>query len=172
MEILIPGLILVALMVWLSTRIKRNAAAAFDAERIETEDLIVEKPEGFLHVLNDDSGLLFRAYSKDFGMVGRRDMRQATIEVERHRGSTLDDAVAATKGVAETFTSETPYTEDGERAVDARSTRIRDGGEFQIVHKFVTRGSDVIEARGAVLTENRDDHMSDIEQAIGTLRIR
>ena len=172
MEILIPGLILVALMVWLSTRIKRNAAAAFDAERIETEDLIVEKPEGFLHVLNDDSGLLFRAYSKDFGMVGRRDMRQATIEVERHRGSTLDDAVAAAKGVAETFTSETSYTEDGERAVDARSTRIRDGGEFETVHKFVTRGSDVIEARGAVLTENRDDHMNDIEQAIGTLRIR
>ena len=51
MEILVPGLILVALMVWLSTRIKRNAAAAFDAERVETEDLIVEKPGGFLHVL-------------------------------------------------------------------------------------------------------------------------
>ena len=172
MEILIPGLILVALMAWLSTRIKRNASAAFDAERVETEDLIVEKPEGFLHVLNDDTGLLFRAYSRDFCSVGNKDVRQATIEVERHRGSTLDEAMATAEGSAETFTSETPYTEGSERAIDARSTRIRDGGEFEIVHKFVTRGSDVIEARGAVLTENRDDHMSDIEQAIGTLQVR
>ena len=67
MELLIPGLILVALMVWASTRIKKNAAAAFDAEVIETESFSIRKPEGFLHVLNDDSGLAFRSYSKDFG---------------------------------------------------------------------------------------------------------
>lgn len=172
MEILIPGLILVALMAWLSTRIKRNAAAAFDAERVETADVIVNKPEGFLHVLNDDSGLLFRAYSKAFGKVGRSDMRQATIEVERHRGSALDEVLAAAKGAAETFTSETSYMDGGEKAIDARSTRIRDGGEFEIVHKFVSRGPDVIEARGTVLSEHKDDHMSDIETAVETLKVR
>ena len=85
---------------------------------------------------------------------------------------TFDDVLTAAKGGAERFTSETPYTYGGERAVDALSTLIRDGGEFEVVHKFVTRGSDVIEARGSVLTENRDEHMSAIEQAVGTLRVR
>ena len=172
MEILIPGLILVALMVWLSTRIKRNAAAAFDAERIETDEIVLNKPEGFLHVLNDDSGLLFRAYSREFGRVGDRDVRRATIEVERHVGKSLDEAIAAAETDSETFSAEPPYVEGGERAVDARSRRIRDGGEFEIVHKFATRGSDVIEARGVVLTEHSDDHIRDIERAIGTVELR
>ena len=172
MEILVPGLILVALMVWLSTRIKRNAAAAFDAERIETEELIVDKPEGFLHVLNDDSGLLFRAYSREFGNVGNRDVRRATIEVERHKRASLDEVLTASKSISETLSADPAYIEGGEKAVNARSTRIRDGGEFEIVHKFITHGPDVIEARGAVLTEHSDDHIGDIEGAIGTIRVR
>ena len=172
MEILIPGLILVALMVWLSTRIKRNAAAAYEAERVETDELVLDKPAGFLHVLNDDSGLLFRAYSKDFGLVGRRDVRQATIEVERHRGRTIEEVIAAAESDSESFTAEPPYLEGGERAVNARSTRIREGGEFETVHKFVARGADVIEARGAVLAEHKDAYISEIEGAIGSLRVR
>src|SRR5687767_8261126 len=52
MELLIPGLILVALMVYASTRIKRTAAAAFDRETVDTEDFIIQKPEGFLHNLH------------------------------------------------------------------------------------------------------------------------
>ena len=172
MEILVPGLILVALMVWLSTRIKRNAAAAFDAERIETDDLVLEKPEGLLHVLSDDTGLLFRAYSKDFGTVGRSDIRQATIEVERHRGRTLDEVIAAAEGESESFAAEPPYVDGGEKAVNARSTRIRDGAEFEMVHKFVTRGADVIEARGVVLAEHKDAHLRNIEGAIDTLRVK
>jgi hypothetical protein len=35
MEILIPGLILVALMVYVSTRIKRAAARAFEPENVD-----------------------------------------------------------------------------------------------------------------------------------------
>ena len=101
MELLIPGLILVAIMVWASTRIKRNAAAAFDAERVETNDFIIEKPEGFLHVLNDTTGLLFRAYSKEFGTVGRTELRQATIEIERRRGIVAEGSEAEAGDVAD-----------------------------------------------------------------------
>lgn len=172
MEILVLGLILVALMAWLSTRIKRNAAAAFDAERIETDDLVLDKPEGFLHVLNDDTGLLFHAYSKDFGTVGDRDVRRAAIEVERHRGTTLDEMIDAAEHDSESFAAEPPYVDGGEKAVIARSTRIRDGGEFEMVHKFVTRGADVIEARGVVLAEHKDVHLRSIEGAIDTLRVK
>ena len=172
MEILVPGLILVALMAWLSTRIKRNAAAAFDAERVETEEIVIDKPEGFLHVLNDDSGLLFRAYTKDFATVGQRDVRQATIEVERHRGKSLDEVTAEVKENSESFTAEPAYMEGGEKALNARSTRIRDGGEFGMFHKLVTRGADVIEARGEVLTGHAETHLQSMETAIETLRVR
>lgn len=172
MEILVPGLVLVALMVWASTRIKRNAAAAFEAERIETDDLVVDKPEGFLHVLNDDSGLLFRAYSRDFGIGGDRDARQAVIEVERHRGTVLDKAVASVRDASETFEAEPVYLDGGEKAMNAHSVRVRDGGEFETIHKFVTRGPDVVEARAEVLAEHKDSHLRNMEEALEKLLVK
>lgn len=67
MEIFFFGLILVALMVYASTKIKKSAARAFEREEIETKDFSITKPEGFLHPLKDDSSLAFEAYSKDLG---------------------------------------------------------------------------------------------------------
>jgi len=172
MELLIPGLILVAIMAWASTRIKRNASAAFDAERVETDDFVIEKPEGFLHVLNDNSGLLFRAYSREFGTVGRSDLRQATIEVERHLGADLDTVLTSIKGSSESMGSGSTYMDAGEKAATARSVHIRDGAEFETVHKFVSRGGDVIEARGRVLSEHKDAHLRKIEEMLETLRVK
>lgn len=172
MELLIPGLILVAIMVWASTRIKRNAAAAFDEERIETDGLVVTKPEGFLHVLNDESGLLFRGYSKEFGKVGRRDLRQANIEIERHAARSLNDVMEAAKSGTESFDAEPAYIDGGEKAIDARSVRIRDGAEYEVVHKFVVRGGDVIEARGEALSEFEEAQIPKIRSMFESLRLK
>jgi len=72
LAILIPGLILVALMVYASTRIKRVAAEAFEAETIETDEFAVEKPDGFLNILNRDPALALDAYSREFGVEPQR----------------------------------------------------------------------------------------------------
>ena len=172
MELLIPGLVLVAIMVWASTRIKRNAAAAFDAERVETDDFVLEKPEGFLHVLNDNTGLLFRAYSKDFGTVGRSDIRQATIEVERHPGTNIDSVMSAIRNGSESLEAGTTYIDAGAEAVTARSISVRDGAEYETDHKLVTRGDDVIEARGRVLSEHKDAYLPAIEKMLGSVRVK
>ena len=172
MELLIPGLILVAIMAWASTRIKRNASAAFDAEQVETDALVIEKPEGFLHVLNDNSGLLFRAYSKDFGKVGHSDIRQATIEIERHRGTSIDAVISAIRGSSESFEREDTYIDAGERAATLHSISIRDDAEYETVHKLVTRGDDVVEARGVMLSEHKDAYLRNIEGMLDSLRVK
>ena len=172
MELLIPGLILVAIMAWASTRIKRNAAAAFDEERIETDDFALDKPEGFLHVVNDNSGLLFRAYSKDFGTVGRSDLRQATIEVERHREAAIDAVISEIEGSSESFDIEASYLDAGEKAATARSISVRDGAEYETLYKLVTRGDDVIEARGQALSEHKDAHLRKMETMLSSLKVK
>src|SRR6185436_16743158 len=75
MEILIPGLALVALMVYVSTRIKRSAAKAFDQEVVETDEFTITKPEG-LFIPTDATDLAFAAYSKDFGTGEAGSVRQ------------------------------------------------------------------------------------------------
>lgn len=76
MEILFVGLILVALMVYASTRIKRSAAAAFDPETVETDEFVIQKPEGFLNVVGGDEKYAFEAYSKEFGVDDAGKFRQ------------------------------------------------------------------------------------------------
>ncbi len=77
MEIFIVGIAVVALMVYVSTKIKKSAAEAYEAETVETEDFVIYKPEGFIHPLNDDSGLAFVANSKDWGKNDASQFRQA-----------------------------------------------------------------------------------------------
>lgn len=172
MELLVPGLILVALMVWASTRIKKNAAAAFDAETVENDQFIIQKPEGFLHVLNDDSGLAFRSYSKDFGKVGDKEVKKATIEIEHHAGENIDQIKAAVEGNVESIASFETYLDGGEKAAWLISTDIVDGGEFVVTRKLVTRSSDVWEARGAVLSDHREEFEEIIEAALDSVRVK
>ena len=77
MEIFIVGIAVVALMVYVSTKIKKGAAAAYEAETVETEDYKIYKPEGFIYPLNDDSGFAFVANSKDWGKNDASQFRQA-----------------------------------------------------------------------------------------------
>lgn len=67
MEILIIGVLFVALMVFVSTKIKKSAARAFEREEIETADFRLSKPDNLMHPLREKSEYAFEAYSKDFG---------------------------------------------------------------------------------------------------------
>ena len=172
MELLVPGLILVALMVWASTRIKKNAAAAFDAETVDNDLFVIRKPEGFLHVLNDSSGLAFRSYSKEFGKVGDRDVRRAAIEIERNVSTTIDALRERIETQAESISSFETYLDGGEKAAWLMTTEIIDGGEFDVSRKLVTRGTDVWEARGTVLSDHRDELTETIEAALDSVRVK
>lgn len=87
MEILIVGGLLVALMIWASTRIKRNAAAAWEEETIAGDGFVIKKPEGFLNVIGGDPQYAFEAYSRDFGGAGAEDVRAAYATVSVHDAS-------------------------------------------------------------------------------------
>ena len=106
MEILVPGLILVGFMVWASTRIKRKAAKAFEREEIETPEYTLTKPEGFLALAEPPDGLLFSAYSKEFGSDGAERVRKATVELSRFPDAHFDEITERAKIDSARVTSE------------------------------------------------------------------
>ncbi|MBX3293504.1 MAG: hypothetical protein KF881_11520 [Acidobacteria bacterium] len=118
MELLIPGLILVALMVYASTRIKKTAAAAFEPETIETDEFYIEKPEGMLHVLNGDPAKEFESYSKEYGKGAQDNIRQIRAEIIKIKGKSLSSAAA-----------------DAMRAVDSpsKTDEVIDGRKYSVV---------------------------------------
>ena len=81
MEILIFGFILVALMAFVSTKIKKSAATAFERETFENKDFRIIKPEGFISPINENSDFVFAAYTKEFGKNDADEFRQASANL-------------------------------------------------------------------------------------------
>jgi hypothetical protein len=65
MEIWIVGGIIVAIMIYASTKIKRAAASAYERETIETSEFSIIKPEGFISPAT--TPYKFEAHTKEFG---------------------------------------------------------------------------------------------------------
>lgn len=125
MELLIPGLILVALMIYASTRIKKTAAEAFEPETIETEHFTFEKPEGLLLVLNGDPNLEAEGYSREYGEGDDVSQRQIRFAVSRTQGAPPDV-------VGERVTA-------GSEIV-SRETEIVGGTKFTVIEALKTEG--------------------------------
>lgn len=165
MELLIPGLILVALMAYVSTRIKKSAARAFEAEQIAGDGFSLEKPDGFLVRAGGDDGLLFDAYSKEFGTGGAENVRAATATVTASI-ERLDKAAKAEAGrlteaqIGERF-------ELGEaHGVIVTGERVADGHEFQVLAKILQPGSRTLALRIEVLKEKGGELAERVEKML------
>ncbi len=109
MEILIFGVILVALMVFVSTKIKKSAAQAFEQETIETEDFRIIKPEGFINPINEDSAFAFEAYTKELGENDAKNFRQAQANLRIITDSDFEAVCENAKTSADKILSESAF---------------------------------------------------------------
>ncbi len=172
MEILIVGSIIVALMVWASTRIKRDAAAAYNEEAIEADGFRLRKPEGFIHLLNDDSGLAFRANSKDFGLGDAAEKYQATITVERHEGKTPDAVAAAIKESASEAANEEKFVEQDRKNIRIDFAVVEEGVNIRRYVRLVGTDAATFELRADVLGDLAESYSEKIENLIASFEVK
>lgn len=172
MELLIPGLILVGLMVYLSTRIKRSAAQAFEPEEIETDEFSISKPEGFLHPLNTDSGLAFEAFTKEFGEEDARKLRQAWAELEVHEGGDPARIRADIKKAAENVLSEETIREGGREVYLIDAERLENGVPVTTLYKISGNGSKVYEMRISVVDDFKENYLQNSEELRAGFRLK
>ena len=167
MEFLIPGLILVALMAYASTRIKKSAAAAFESEVIETEQYFLQKPNGFLHVVGDREHEI-RAYSKEFGVDDESSLRRATIEMDIIRGTSIDAVIDEIKESSTEF--DVPVA--GERIRRLETTEASNEVEFSCVYKIVGSGDEIYRLRFAVLSDYAEDYADAIDETLNSFNVK
>lgn len=166
MEILIVGLILVALMVYASTRIKKSAAAAFEPELIETNGYSLMKPEGFLHVVDDPQHEVM-AYSKDYGLGDNAHLRQATIELDGVQGVSLEAALESIKNSS----TRTEIVARNERSALVETNEQANESMLKGFYKLVVRNSAVYRLRFAVLAEHVDDYSRRIDETLDSFTV-
>lgn len=171
MEILIPGLVLVGFMIWASTRIKRNAAQAFEREEIERPDFSIVKPEGFLAPVDPADGTIFSAYSKDFGTDGAASVRRATVEMLRHPGANFDEVRERVKEDSAVVRSEENGVIGGRKCANIVVERAAGGVAVESFHKILAAPNAVYQLVVTVLPEYSNDFSRSVDELTGSFAL-
>lgn len=139
MEILIIGGIFVLIMVIVSTKIKKHAAAAFQPETVEKEDFIIEKAAGFLYPLRDEPDFPFEAYSKMYGERSTRNIWRARIRLRISDGLNFAKLIKEIKQGKEKFISQKNFDDipADQRGTIIRTEKTEDEVDYKILRKIV-----------------------------------
>ena len=170
MEILIAGVILVALMAYASTRIKRSAAKAFEAETVETEQFVIQKPDGFLNVINGDPQFAFEAYSKEFGTGDASAIRMGTATIK------MSDAGSAPAVLIEE--SGTDIASDIKEVIGEKHYRLIEGKrvnkatDLRVLYKMAESKGKTFVLEITTLPEAPDEFSRKIESMLDSFEIK
>lgn len=169
--IVIFGLILVALMVYTSTRIKRSAAAAFEPETIETDDFVIQKPDGFLNVIGGDPQYAFEAYSKGFGGQDE-DIRLSTAKLTVRPGVSVKEAVSELRDGGDEFVSDIGEVIGERHYCVVESKRIEKETEFRVFHKIAEKDGNVYDLEITAFAEATDDFFHKAEAMLASFELK
>lgn len=176
MEILIVGVVLVALMAFVSTKIKKSAALAFERETVDGAEFRIVKPEGFLNPVGGDSEFAFEAFSKDSGKNDAETFRQARATVKVFSDSNF----AAVCENAKEFGSEILSENVSENALNQQnicfieSEEIKNGVGVVTFRKIVEsiQKQKVYELQIAVLKNYLEDFSERISEMIESFNVK
>jgi hypothetical protein len=170
--ILIPGLILVGLMIWASTRIKRSAALAFEQEEIDTPEYSLVKPEGFLAPADPAEGTIFSAYTKEYGREGAETVRQATVELRRFDNANLEEVSERAKIDSDDLVEEQFGVINEAKCANIVVARAEDGVPVETYHKLIAARDAVFQLSITVLPEHKEDHSRKIEEVLASFTVK
>jgi hypothetical protein len=172
MELLIPGLILVALMVYVSTKIKKNAARAYEQETIETTEFSIVKPEGFICPVDHKEGLIFAAYSKEYGRDQTDSVRQASAEIRVFADANFEDICERVKIDSVRIVSEDIGILNGAKSCVITTERIEGEITLDVIHKVVEGDEKIYQLTIVVLPEYKKDYSRKIDEILGSFTLK
>ncbi len=176
MEILIIGLIVVALMVFVSTKIKDSAARAFESEVIETDEFRIEKPEGLMSPLEGNSEYPFEARSREFGEEKiSRNIWKAHAFLTVDKGLNFKAECEKARQSADKILSERIFDEsDGEKVCLIESEKVENEVPMVEFRKIVEsqKQKKTYDLRISVLQPYREAYIHKINDMTNSFRLK
>jgi hypothetical protein len=175
MEILIIGGILVALMAYVSTRIKKSAASAYEPETIETAEFCLVKPEGFISPVGNASAFAFEAFSKDFGASDAAEKlyrAQAKLRIAAGENFAVY-CERAKQTFDEILSAETLGAAEGGRKICLLKGENQENGVQTFEYRKIVAGdSRIYDLQAIVLSESSDVYGERIEKMIESFQVK
>ncbi|NNE68192.1 MAG: hypothetical protein HKN33_16630 [Pyrinomonadaceae bacterium] len=176
MEIIILGVLLVAVMVYVSTKIKRAAARAYEPETVEKEDFRVEKPAGFLYPLNAETEFPYEAYSKTYGERGTRNIWRARTRLRVSDGLNVRKIINEIKRSSETSFSEKVMDDLPENQIGSiiRTQKEENEVEYKLLRKIVgnKKTNKTYELRTTLLCPYEEEYVDDICEMMRSFELK
>lgn len=175
MEILIVGVILVALMAFVSTKIKKSAAQAFERETIENEDFKIVKPEGFLSPINEDSEFAFEAYSKDTGKNDAGNFRQAQATLRVFADAKFEAVCAdARKTAGKILTEKVLENVENQKVCLIESEETKNGVRIFTFRKIVEniRKRKIYELQISLIENYKDEFQARVREMLESFAVK
>lgn len=176
MEILIIGGIIVALMVYASTKIKRSAAQAFEPETIDEADFSLNKPEGYLHPFRENSEFAFEAYTKNFGGGAAKNLRQSRATLRVNSNSSFDEVCrnakkSGDKVLSKNFVGNAP---ENQKIFLLETEKVEQDVKIYTLWKIVENRAQrkVYEYQVSVLEANREEFADRMNEMIETFQVK
>lgn len=175
MEILIIGIILVALMVFASTKIKKIAARAFEREMIETEEFSLIKPEGFINPTNENSEFAFQARTRDFGENESCNVPQSEIKLSIFTNSNFRKVCQDIKKSAGKILSEqTDEDLTKQKVCRFETEKMKNETAFSVFHKIVEnpKQNKVYDLKVSVVKDFRDNYKEKVGEVLESFVVK
>lgn len=166
--ILVPGLLFVALMVYVSTRIKRTAADAYEREVVDTAEFSVAKPDGFIIIESREPEVIFAAYSKDWGTGDADPFRRVSAELCRYQNRSIEELRHTLLENAELI--EERHLTDGAIVLETRTST--DDVMFENEHRISERNGKVYELRIRTLSETKNEDQKNIDEILASFELK
>jgi len=174
MEILIIGGALVALMVYVSTRIKNSAASAFERETIETEEFSIIKPENFISPVGENSEFIFTALSRDFGTGEAEEFKQAQAELRVYPNADFEEVCRNARQSAGKIISEETSESVDEKICFLNGEKMETEIETEIFYKIVEskKQNKIYELKISVLSEFREGYSAAVNELLNGFKVK
>lgn len=164
--------IFIAVLLTISSRIRKAASRAFEREAIETDEFFLIKPDGLINPINDKSKFAFEAYSKDFGKGDAEDIKQAQIFVSVFPDADFAGICDETKKAAGEILSE--ELAENEKICLIKSEETLENATAYNFYKIIgdDRRRKVYVLKISVLKEFLEEYQDRIDETLESFRLK
>ena len=166
----------IAALLFVSSRIRRAANAAFVPEIVENDEFRISKPEGFLNPIPEASKHPFEAYSREVGERAAGRIRKSTAELNIADGLQMKQIIARIKREnAEVYSQEILTTAPaGQKICQLEAQKVVDEISFLVFHKIVEnrQRNKTYDLRVEILKANEEEYLPKASVLINSFTVK
>ena len=166
----------IAVLMFISSRIRRVASRAFEPETIENVEFKINKPEGYLNPINNGSEYPFEAYTRELGEKSAGRLRKSIVKMSVNDGLIFKNSCESAKRNVDNVYSETilENVPKGQQICLIEGEKMEDEVNRFVFHKIVESENQnkTYDLEVSILEANEDEYIGKATELINSFTVK